>query len=216
MKGLRHMLVMATAVLAISVPSLVFAGRPFSTDDADPVDEGVIEFETGTDFFPKTEEVTTYFSLKHGIGGRMDIGFDFSYLYPEVEGLNIGMKFKLLEGEHDRAALTCGFPTGGAPFDLNLILAENIPPLDIYVNIGEVSSFEGLSFGLSPQMGFFEDKLTGGLEVTGSYQEDELSLETLFGISYSPSENLALDLGLGTGLRNAEGWRLTFGATYDF
>ncbi len=199
--------------LTILAPLAAFAGRPFSTDDADAVDRGILEFESGTNLLPERQAVS-YFSVKHGLTERMDIGFDFSYLYPGIEGLDMGAKFRLLARGDSKMALAYGFSIGESTFDLNLIFARDIPPLDFYLNVGAISSFEGISSGFLLQASLFEERLVGGVEIVSNYREDELSLEALLGVSYNILENSAIDTGLGIGLKDSEKWRATFGMTY--
>ncbi len=213
MKDLRGTLPLTAAASIILAPLAAFAGRPFSTDDAELVDRGIIEFESGTDLLPQRQALS-YFGLKHGLTERMDTGFDFSYLYPGIEGLNIETRFRFLERGNSKMALTCGFSTEVSTFDLNLIFARALSALDFCLNVGAISSFKRVSFGLSTQGSLFEDRLLGGLEVIGSDQHDELSLEALVGISYSILENPSIDTGFGMDLKGSGKQRATFGITY--
>lgn len=216
------------AIILLCYASPGFPARPFTTDDADPVDVKVLEFESGTDIISdKPGEYSTYFSLKHGITGRVDIGFDFSYEYPSISALGIGAKIRLLEAKlektktNQKVTLTIGYATGNSTFDLNLISATEFEsaPVSVFLNVGSVSSLEKAFIGVSPQVLVW--RLNVGMELFGEYSLDKkkFSPEGFFGIAFTAFESdkfsSSLDAGLGY-IMDEKKPRITFGVTCDF
>jgi hypothetical protein len=240
-----------------------FSARPFITDDADPVDKGVFESEIGTDIIlkmgaeprgvenersayfitlkgetkPRENEYSTYFSLKHGLTEKLDIGFEFSYEYPGVSPLNIGFKMKLVEIEKriekraeiirsivQKVSLSTGYSTGEGTFDFLLISATEIPPLSIFLNIGptynpENSKFDTLFLGFSPQFGVWRLNMGPDISAEYSVEDNDFTSEIFVGLAFTAAElekfTATLDAGAGVGLDYGD-IHITFGLTCDF
>jgi hypothetical protein len=190
--------------------SLVFA-RPFTTDEFGTVDHEIVEFESGFDL--TKDENGAYLSLKHGVTPRMDIGAAFSIL-PEVGDFSLCWKVKLLEREGFGCGMTYAWAPGDKGFDLNAIIGAEISGVTFSLNLGGISSFDSLNFGLLAYLSPMERLSLGG-EVWGERSEDETSLEILIGAFFSVSEELILDAGAGISTGSPTTYKATLGCTWD-
>jgi hypothetical protein len=114
----------------------LYGARPFTTDDAGTVAQGIHELELGVDFL--SEEVTPGLSFKHGLTERMDLGVGVGYTLAPEENVGfgnaeLGLKFSVVP---DLFAFSVIGSFGHEEYILNGIITRNLGPVEIDANFG--------------------------------------------------------------------------------
>jgi hypothetical protein len=162
----------AFCVIAQIAVAPVNAARPFATDDAGTVTQGLFEVETGCDFWK--ESVTAGIGLKHGVTDRMDIGIGYGYkTLPDsergFEGAEIGLKFGLIP---DLLALSANGSLGDKCYGVNGILSKGLGSLSLDFNLGMTATADtndaDLTYGLCCH--YDGERFGVGTEIGGTHE----------------------------------------------
>lgn len=125
----------AFAFLAV-IPVSLFAARPFVTDDAGTVAQGIFELECSSGYWDDAASFSI--GLKHGLTSHMDLGVVFGYhAVPEDEAaaqpLEISLKYNFIP-DHLSASFTSAFSS--ASYAVNAIYTHAISAFSLNVNLG--------------------------------------------------------------------------------
>jgi len=147
--------------LFLVCPSLSFAARPLSVDDAGTVDKGEFELEAGLEYVNQQDkEVTLGFVLKTGILDNWDLGVELPYKFIDFQAgsktdgfddMSITTKYNFFEETDALPALSVSFSlktdsgnddkslgTGEQEYTINTILSKSLDTITIHFNIGYV------------------------------------------------------------------------------
>jgi hypothetical protein len=202
--------------LVLLCTGLLFGARPFATDDAGTVAQGIHELELGVDFW--SEEVALGLGFKHGLTGRMDLGVGIGHtLAPEeyagFGGAELGLKFAIIPGF---LAFSVTGSFGQDAYLLNGIITHNLGPIEIDANFGYETAFTNDEDGTVTYM--LAAILNTGcyaFGVEGSGEEDGLQY-WLVGGRYTLLDGLALDAGISGGFEDDAVMTATAGFHYEF
>ncbi len=198
------------------VVSNLYSARPYATDDPFPVEEGVVEFETGVDFDLSSDEplhnAPYYFSIRSGLSKRFDLAMAVVF-EPAVSPLQLQSKIILWESDVNHLSMTISWSGGGIP-DFNFIYGATLNVGDFYYNSGFTPGemiFQGLTYQRT--LGKF---LLGG-EVTLNYDlnNKESEISALLGVNFYPVDTLSIDIGVGRDFKNSS-FTVTTGIIWDF
>ena len=196
--------------------SFVHGARPFATDDAGIVAQGIHELEFGVDFW--SEDASLGFNFKHGLTARMDIGVGFGHtLIPEEDAgfgnAELGVKFGIIP---DLIAFSLSGSFGHQEYVLNGIVTRSFGPAEIDVNLGYEAEFAGdedgtvvysLAAMLSGESYAFGVEGAGDKEGLGYW---------LIGGRYFFIEGFAVDAGIAGGFEDDEEMTATAGIHFEF
>jgi hypothetical protein len=194
----------------------LYAARPFATDDAGTVTQGMHELEVGIDFW--SEEASLGLSFKHGLTDRMDIGVGIGRtLAPEeaaeFEKAELGMKFSIIP---DFIAFSANGSFGHEEYFLNGIITRNVGPVEIDANLGYETDFTGDEEGTviySAAAIFSGNSYAFGAEISGD--KDGFGY-WLIGGRYFFIEGFAVDAGVAGGFEDDPMTTATAGIHYEF
>ena len=224
----RHILTLFLCLL----PLAAWAGPPFITDDADPVDYGHYE-------------LIPFYSMDRASDGAeiQGPGADFNYgIWPEVHlnlsavfthelpatggtayglgDLRLGAKWRLVDETSDRPELAVYpaviFPTGDAHEGLGNGQVSYQFPVWIEKNWGDWTSYGGGGWTLNHAPGA-RDYFFGGWQIQRNLSEGTFVGGEIFaqGSDAAGSAGYTL-MNLGGGIRLAEGFSLIFTAGHSF
>ena len=192
------------------------SARPYSVDDPFPVDEGVVEFETGVEFKISSAgpwyRAPYYFSLRSGLSSRFDLAMAFS-VEPSAGPLELQSKIILFKKEPWYLSMTISW---GKDYDvpaLNFIGGWCPEMGNFYYNSGYTPGeevFQGVTFQKEVSNFLF------GAEVTylRTLDDNKNHFSTLLGINYFPVDNLSLDVGIGWSI-SENSFSITTGVVWD-
>lgn len=158
-------LLLSLPLFLISAPNTVFAGRPLTVDDADPIEVKQIQFEAGFAYFSESgnRHHEWPFSLSYGLVPGLEFGVGLGGLLEErteaqgekgsvsgIGDLSVSAKWLVMERKDRLPALalvpTVKFPTadkddglgsGEIDYDATLILSEAISEkIGAHLNLG--------------------------------------------------------------------------------
>jgi len=222
------------------IPSLIYAARPLSVDDAGTVDLGTYETEVGIGYLrdkEKNGETEISLAIKHGLTERMDLGVFLPHVItnPKGESGERGMgdaelvaKFNLArEGDRipgfsvtlgiimDTGEENKGIGSGEINYVFNSILSKELQFIILHGNLGYTAKGKTASLGIALEYPV-DERLNLVAELTGENKSDS-PIEALIGASFSARESLTLDFGIGTGLNDfSSRLNLTGGLTLSF
>ncbi len=193
-----------------------YGARPFATDDAGIVTQGMHELEAGIDFW--SEEASLGLGFKHGLTDRMDIGVGLGRtLAPEeaveFENAELGMKFSIIP---DFVAFSVSGSFGHEEYFLNGIITRCFGPVEFDANLGYETDFTGDEEGTviySLAAIFGGGSYAFGAEASGD--KDGLGY-WLVGGRYSFIEGFAVDAGIAGGFEDDAATTATAGIHYEF
>ncbi|MFC1667704.1 transporter, partial [Candidatus Omnitrophota bacterium] len=224
MRRILDLVLFLLIVLVIIIPSVTYAARPISTDDAGTVEKRRIEIESGFEYVKQADEENNLsFVLKYGIIKNLDLGIEIPYTFIDFnESANVdGMgdiqcttKYHFLDETQNlpALALSCsiktktgdkGLSSGEVDYALTGIMTKEIREFTTHVNFGYtiVGEPEGeklddiFSYGLA-----IEYPVNEKLNIAG-----ELTGETIFDGDFDDNPCSAL-----TGLNYAFSEIVTF------
>ncbi|MFN4226705.1 MAG: hypothetical protein ACK4F0_00995 [Candidatus Ratteibacteria bacterium] len=217
--------------------SLLYAGRPLTTDDAYTVEKGKFELEIGYDFTEnndKTKNQEIGISLKYGLTDWLDFGISSPFLIKESDlkvnewkRIEIGAKFSILKENEKTPGISFTISAtpnpneGDTEFSLNSILSKNFGKLIWHLNLGtyfqKTSSSSEQYFTYSTALEYpISEKLNFVSEIVGK-NNDEKPLEILIGLNFTLNDYIVYDFGFSKGLNNdASNWRITTGFTFNW
>ncbi len=205
----------AAAVAAVVI-NILFAARPFKTDDARTVAPSGFELELGTNMWQ--DDAIFGLSFKYGLTNRIDVGVNLGYtMLPDsadgFENAEVGFKFAILPG-----LLSTSFTTvlGDLDYVVNGILTHAFGPVEFDINLGFATTGMGgidgdFIYGLAAI--YVVDKFGFGAEVSGN--QDEVQ-SWLAGVRYTVFSSLALDGGIAGGFQEGADQTITAGVHYEF
>jgi hypothetical protein len=202
-------------VMLVCVSGL-HGARPFATDDAGTVEQGIHELEFGCDFWSK--EAALGLGFKHGLTERMDLGVGLAYIIePEedngFEGAELGVKFALIP-DVLAASLAGGF--GDAAYTINGIFTQTIGPLEIDGNFGyEATGITGEEGTIIYALAVILDAGAYAFGVEGMGNKDGLQA-WLVGGRYTLVDGFAADIGVSGGFEEDVTMTATAGIHYEF
>ncbi|MFC1698736.1 transporter [Candidatus Omnitrophota bacterium] len=143
----------------IIVPSIAYAARPLSTDDAGTVEERHIEIESGFEYVNQTDEENSLnLVLKYGIIKNLDLGTELPYKFINLSGsadvdgigdIKVTTKYRFLEETKKIPALAFSFSvktktgseakgigSGEVDYILNGIITKTIDKFINHLNLG--------------------------------------------------------------------------------
>jgi len=156
------MKVFVSAIATLMVfPSLSFAARPLTTDDAGTVEKGVYEIEYAIDYSNGFDNETAMSLLiKRGIFDNLDLGVQTSYAFIDAKeasdsdgfgDVGICTKFNLIHNKEffpdtsisftytsDSGNDDRGLGAGKPQYSLNSIFSKRFNSVGVHVNIGYV------------------------------------------------------------------------------
>ena len=119
MKNILNIILFLIIAFTPIMPSIVYAARPLSTDDADVVEQEHIEIESGFEYVGQTDsEKNLSFVLKYGLVNNLDLGVELPYGFidssesSDVDGIGdvkIIAKHHLLDETDNHPALAWSF-----------------------------------------------------------------------------------------------------------
>lgn len=138
----------ALAVL-VNMPVLLFAARPFITDDAGTVEQSGFELECASDYWKNLALFGA--TLKHGLTDRMDLGVAFGYMAAPLEmkaaqPLELSLKYNFIP-EHFSVSATGVF--GSATYAINTIYSHYFEVLSGHANLGFEATGESRNLALT-------------------------------------------------------------------
>ena len=196
--------------------AVLFAARPFNTDDAGTVASSGFELELGSDVWQ--DDAVLGLSFKHGLTDRMDVGVSFGYtMLPDsmdgFENAELSLKFAILPDLFSASFATI---LGDLDYVVNGILTHAFGPVEFDINLGFATTglggidgdfiYDLAAIYTMHQFGF-------GAEVSGN-QDDIQSW--LAGVRYAVFSGFAMDGGIGGGFQEGEGQIITAGVHYEF
>jgi hypothetical protein len=196
--------------------SWLYGARPFATDDAGTVEQGLHELEFGMDFW--SEEATLGTGFKHGLTDRVDLGIGFGYVIaPEedegFENAELGVKFALIPNVFS-ASLAGTF--GDAAYTINSIVTQALGPLEIDGNVGyETTGIADEAGTVVYGLAVFLDVGSVALGAEGAGDKDGLQY-WLIGGRYAVMEGFAIDAGIVGGFEEDADMNATAGIHYEF
>ena len=172
----------------------MFAGsRPFSVDDAGVVGMGDYEVECGVEGW--TDAGSLILGFKHGITGKMDMGFDLAYdFYPADRSgfspLTVSFKYSLFEN----TAVSLANSPGSKDFSLNLIFSPSFSAFNININ-GGIDCKPGKDEALTGGLMLVKEagNITAGGEITMKVGEPT---GFLLGMIWVVKDNIQVDVGV--------------------
>ena len=213
MQEIKRIVIVGALLICASV---LYGARPFTTDDAGIVEQGMHEMELGIDFW--SESVMPGLGFKHGLTSRMDLGVGVGYtLIPEEEagfgGAELGLKFSIVP---DLLAFSVVGSFGHEAYALNGILTKNFGPVEIDANFGYETAVIGdeddrLIYAVAAiySMGVFAFGIEGAGESSG--------LERwLTGGRYTLKDGLSVDAGISGGFQEDADIYATVGIHCEF
>lgn len=217
--------------------SLLYAGRPLTTDDAYTVGKGKFELEIGYDFKEnndKTKNQEIGVSLKYGLTDWMDFGISSPFIIKESDlkvnewqRIEIGAKFSILKETEKIPGISFTISAKPKPneddteFSLNSILSKNFGKLIWHLNLGtyskKTSSGSEQYFTYSTAFEYaISEKLNLVGEIVGE-NNNERPIEILIGLNFALNDFIVYDFGFSKGLNNdASNWRITTGFTFNW
>ncbi|MFC1624349.1 transporter [Candidatus Omnitrophota bacterium] len=155
----RKSVLLFIITVAIIIPSISYAARPLSTDDAGVVEARHMEIESGFEYVKQTDkEKSLSLCVKYGIIEKLDLGIEIPYQFIDVsEGdkidgisdIQIATKYHLLDETETLPALamSCvvktktgdenkGLGSGELDYSLNGIITKEIRDFTTHVNLG--------------------------------------------------------------------------------
>ena len=213
MKGITGWVVIFSLTLG---GCMLYGARPFATDDAGTVEEGVHELESGVDFW--SEEAVLGLGFKHGLTDRMDLGVGFGYVIaPEedegFEGAELGVKFALIPDIFS-ASLTGTF--GDEAYTITGIFTQGVGPLEIDGNIGyEATGLTGEDGTVIYALAVIFDVQPFAFGAEGAGDEDGLQY-WLIGGRYALMNGFTVDAGITGGFEEDVDMSATAGIHYEF
>lgn len=217
--------------------TLLYAGRPLTTDDAETVEKGKLELEIGYDFIQNNDDTKNQeigISLKIGLTNWMDLGISVPFIIEESDTkmnkwgkIEIGAKFSVLKESEKRPGISLtisGTPNskeGDTRYTINSILSKNFGKPTFHLNLGTYSlktpGENEYLFTYSTALEYaFSERLNLCGEIVGEHNSED-PLELLIGLNYSFSENLKFGFGFAFGLNDASNdWRITTGFTFNW
>jgi len=198
------------SIAIIGFMAMLYAARPFTTDDAGTVEAAGYELEIGYDFWE--DEGTFGLGFKHGLTEKMDIGVGFGYcLVPEetrdFSNADFCLKYALIPDMFS-ASFTTSF--GDFPFCLNGILTRFFGQTEIDANLGYSVGDSTITYALALIYNMM--KFGAGVEALG---DKEGLQEWQLGGRYRILNNLAVDGGLASDFK-LEAKTATLGLHYEF
>lgn len=190
--------------------AVLYAARPFATDDAGTVAPSGYELEIGYDFWE--DEGAFGLGFKHGLTEKMDIGVGFGYyLVPEeirdFSNADFCLKYALIPDVFS-ASFTTSF--GDYPFCLNGILTRFFGQTEINANLGYSIGDSTITYALATI--YDTDRFDVGMEASG----DKNGLQNwLIGGRYRIFKGFAFDLGFSSDYK-MELKTATLGIHYEF
>ncbi|MCX7916645.1 MAG: hypothetical protein N2589_00735 [bacterium] len=220
--------------LCLGFSSILFAGRPLTTEDTETVEKGKFELEIGYNLIQNNDQTKNQeieISLKSGITEWMDLGIVLPFIIEESdtkinewEKIEIGTKFYIFKRDEKKTGFSLkisGSPNlkeGDKSFIINSILTKQIRKATIHLNLG--TYFLKREIGtdsIFTYSGAIEYVINENLNLCGEIvceNNDENPMEILIGMNYALRENLYVDMGVGFGLNNfSYDWRITGGIT---
>ena len=213
---LKHFMKCVIVVCFIVCVTELYGARPFATDDAGTVEQGVHELEFGCDFW--SEDAVIGLGFKHGLTERMDLGVGFAYIIePDeengFEGAELGVKFALIPNLFS-ASLTSTF--GDAAYTLNGIVTRNLGPLEIDGNLGyEATGISGEEGTIIYALAVIFNAEQFAFGVEGAGDKDGLR-SWLMGGRYAILEGFAVDAGISGEFEDDAVSTLVAGIHYEF
>ena len=208
-------LLMIVTVIGVGA-AVLFAARPFNTDDAGTVAASGFELELGTDVWQ--DDAVLGLSFKHGLTDRMDVGVNLGYtMLPDsedgFENAELALKFAILPDLFSTSFTTI---LGDLDYVVNGILTHAFGPVEFDINLGFATTGLGgidgdLIYGLAAI--YVIDRFGIGAEVSGN-QDDVQSW--LAGVRYTVFSSFALDGGIAGGFQEGAGQTITAGVHYEF
>lgn len=203
------------ALCGLGLCQVIWAARPFDTDDAGTVAPGTFEAELGSESW--NDKGAFGLGLKHGLTERMDLGVSMGYsAWPEAErsfeNAELSAKYSLVP---ELLSASFATPLGTSEYSLNGILSKGFGDLAVNLNLG--GDFTGgerhaeLSWGVNPNYAF--GPLSLGAEVRG---DQHAAQDWKFGGQLKPVEPFAIDLGIGSKIASDPDWRVTAGLWFAF
>jgi hypothetical protein len=195
---------------------LLYSARPFATDDAGTVEQGLHELEFGFDVW--SEEAAFGLGLKHGLTSRMDLGVGLGYvIVPEesdgFENAELNVKFALIP-EIFSASLAGTF--GDAAYTITGIVTQGLGPLEIDGNIGyETTGIADEAGTVVYGLAVFLDVGSVALGAEGAGDKDGLQY-WLIGGRYAVMEGFAIDAGIVGSFEEDADMNATAGVHYEF
>ncbi len=179
---------LSTTIIS-GVVSLIFAARPFGTDDAGTVKSGGYELEAGYDLWE--EDGFIGLGFKHGITERMDIGIALGFnLISEPKHsfvpAELGLKYALVP---DMVAASFTAEIGSSSYTLNSILTRSFGPVEFDANLGYVTGDSSITY--AGALIYNLNNLSFGGELLG----DKETQNWLIGGRYAIKEGLMIDAG---------------------
>jgi len=195
--------------MIIIIKCLIFAARPFGTDDAGTVEPNAYELEVGYDLWEETG--VTGLGFKHGITERMDIGVGFGFNFvsePKNSYLpaELCLKYALVP---DMIAVSFTTEIGFSSYTLNSVLTRYFGPVEFDANLGYVTGDSSIIYAGALIYGL--SNLTFGVEMLG----DKETQNWLTGARYAIKEELMIDAGFTSDFEFEEK-TATFGVHYEF
>ena len=190
--------------------------RPFATDDAGTVEQGLHELEFGVDFW--SEEAALGLGFKHGLTHRMDLGVGFGYIIaPEdnegFESAELGVKFVLIPDVFS-ASLTGTF--GDAAYAINAIVTRGLGPFEIDGNIGyQTTGIVDEAGTVIYSLAVIVDAGSLAFGAEGAGDKDGLQY-WLIGGRYAVMDGFAIDAGIVGSFENDMDMNATAGIHYEF
>ena len=184
-------------VCSIIFPSLVFAARPLSVDDAGTVEKGSFEIEYGLEYVNGFDnEIAMGLVITGGLFDRLDLGLEIPYVFIDaqqaddsngISDLSVCTKLNLLSDKEafpdislafayksDSGDDNKGLGTGKPEYSLSSIFSKSFDPLTLHFNLGycfrEDFSAEDNEDALTYGLAFeypLNDKLTLVGEISG-------------------------------------------------
>ena len=196
--------------------AILFAARPFNTDDAGTVASSGFELELGTDVWQ--DDAVLGLSFKHGLTDRMDVGVSLGYtMLPDTadgfENAELSFKFAILPDLFSTSFTTV---LGGLDYVVNGILTHDVGPVEIDINLGFATTGMGgidgdLVYGLAAI--YVMDRFGLGAEMSGN--QDEVQ-SWLGGVRFQVFPGFAVDGGLTGDFHEEKDLAATVGIHYEF
>lgn len=226
------------------VQNILFAYRPFLTEDAGTSDKGVVGIEVGLDLRDPSGDVNSGLVLYHGLAQNLEVSAELPYQFKgadsgKLEVFNFGAKYNLI-GLKDEQFLTAAFNISDIPkselgYSLALAVSKEFCGLDTHYNFGgnfTSKGFESYIWAVAAGLPL-SDKLKLALEVhSGNTIFDKAfndnHVTALLGGSYGISEKLTIDGGVRIPLTDAakgidpatneatEKYHIALGVTFEF
>lgn len=196
--------------------SWLYGARPFTTDDAGTVAQGIHELELGGDFW--SEEAALGLGFKHGLTERMDLGVGIGHtLAPEEDigfgNAELGVKFAIIP---DLFAFSVIGSFGREAYFLNGIITRSLGPVEIDANFGYETAFttgedDTVIYALAAILN--AGSFAFGAE--GAGDKDGLH-SWLVGGRYTLLEGIAVDAGITGGFEEDAATTATAGIHCEF